>query len=460
VQDEKNAASSRCDTSDTARSNPRSDADAAQRPAQPGAGISRRQFLTGVAAATGALTLSRGRAAAQFAGALPDPGASGIEHIVVVMMENRSFDHYLGWLPGADGMQDGLSFFDKDGVAHPTHPLAPEFRGCEHPDPDHSYEAGRSAYNDGACDGWLVTGNNDPFAIGYYAQADLGFHGKAAPEWTTFDRYFPGILGPTFPNRIYQHAGQTDRIKNTFNVCQLPTIWDRLAEAGLTGRYYYHDLPFLALWGKKYRSISKRFPSFLKDCITGNLPNVSFVDPRFLGQERGAACDDHPHSDIRYGQAFLNLVYKALTLTRNWSKTVLVINYDEWGGFFDHVAPPVGPIPDADAAAGSDGRRGFRVPCLLIAPWSQKGVVSHDLYDHTSVLKMIEWRWGLDPLTVRDEAANNLAEALDFSRPRHTIPQFSVRRPPSSAGCMTSMKVSDEDFQGLGRLARSHGWRT
>lgn len=459
MQDEKNAASIRSDSPDSELSTPSAATGTPQTRIRPAGGISRRQFLGGVAAATGALALGGGRAGAQMLAELPDPEMSGIEHIVVVMMENRSFDHYLGWLPGADGMQEGLSFFDADGVAHETHRLAPEFRGCEHPDPTHSYEGGRAAFNGGTCDGWLVAGSNDPFAIGYYAQEDLRFHGQAVPKWTTFDRYFPAILGPTFPNRIYQHAGQTDRISNTFKICKLPTIWDRLADAGLTGRYYFHDLPVLALWGTKYRKIAKRFPSFLKDCITGKLPHVSFIDPRFIGQERGAANDDHPHADIRNGQAFLNLVYKAVTQTRVWSKTVLIINYDEWGGFYDHVPPPAGPLPAADEEAGSDGLRGFRVPCLMVAPWSQPGVVSHTVFDHTSVLKMIEWRWGLDPLSVRDEAANNLAEALDFSRPRRTAPQFKVKRAPRGPGCEPGVQSYNEDWHGLRDLALNHGWR-
>ena len=376
------------------------------------------------------------------------------------MQENRSFDHYLGWLPGADGIQAGLKFIDKNGVEHFTRRLQGEYRGCAHPDPTHSYDGGHTTYNGGSCDGWLQAGSNDTFAISYYGQRDLAFHGRAVPEWTTFDRYFPAILGPTFPNRIYQHAGQTDRISNTFDICQLPTIWDRLADAGLTGRYYYNDLPVLALWGVKYKSIAKKFSVFLRDCITNRLPNVSYIDPQFIGQEKGDATSDHPHADIRNGQAFLNLVYKAVTQTPVWNKTVLVMNYDEWGGFFDHVPPPAGPIPDADASVGSDGLRGFRVPCLLISPWAKKGLVSHTVYDHTSILKMIEWRFGLEPLSIRDEQANNMAEALDFSqRPRRKAPQFVVRKAPRNRGCQPQLESVNEDFVGLREHALSYGWR-
>src|SRR5439155_11634829 len=118
--------------------------------------FSRRDFVLGSAAALGSLGLSRDAAAAVrrlgLPAALPSPARSGIDHIVVVMMENRSFDHLLGWLPGADGKQAGLSYSDSSGVAHATYPLAPDFQGCGHPDPDHSYAGGRVQYNNGACD--------------------------------------------------------------------------------------------------------------------------------------------------------------------------------------------------------------------------------------------------------------------------------------------------------------------
>src|SRR6516225_8302818 len=144
--------------------------------------VSRRRFLLGCAGAIGALGLSGRVSAAGLA--LPAPARSGIDHIVVVMMENRSFDHLLGWLPSADGRQEGLSYFDAAGVAHPTFPLAPDFQGCTFGDPDHSYEGGRIQFNNGTCDGWLRTGSGDLFPIGYYVQQDLPFLGQAASRWT------------------------------------------------------------------------------------------------------------------------------------------------------------------------------------------------------------------------------------------------------------------------------------
>src|ERR1051325_2924996 len=154
------------------------------------------------------------------------------------MMENRSFDHLLGWLPGADGQQAGLTYVDAANVSHATYLLAPDYQGCGHPDPDHTYEGGRIEFNNGACDGWLRAANDD-YAIGYYTDADLPFFAGAARDWTTCDRYFAAIMGPTFANRIFQHSAQTDRITNSFTLCELPTIWDRLIERRISAKYYF-----------------------------------------------------------------------------------------------------------------------------------------------------------------------------------------------------------------------------
>jgi phospholipase C len=394
--------------------------------------ISRRLFLASAATAAGAAALGchdLGITSPPLDDLvlplLPDPASCGIDHVVVFMMENRSFDHFLGWLPGADGRQAGLTYTDAAGVPHSTFPLAPDFQGCAYGDPDHSYAGARVEYNGGACDGWLRA--NDVYSIGYYRQADLPFLGRAVPDWTSFDRYFCAILGPTFPNRIYQHAGQTDRLENSTDPSTLPTIWDRLADRGVPGRYYYGDVPFLGLWGAKYTPISLPIDAFYQDCAAGTLPAVSFVDGPFLTELTGTGVDDHPHGDIRAGEAMMNKIYRAVTQSPAWNRTVLVINFDEWGGFFDHVPPPVAPIPPADRAAGNtDGLRGFRTPTVLVSPFARRRHTSHTLYDHTSVLRMIEWRWGLTALTVRDATANNLANELDFKHRNLEAPQYLV----------------------------------
>jgi len=424
--------------------------------------VTRRRFLEATVGATAGLALGGvpSALAARRNNPLPKPNKSGIEHIVLVMMENRSFDHFLGWLPGADGKQAGLSYTDAAGVSHPTFALAPDYQGCGHPDPDHSYDGARVEYNGGACDGWLRAGSNDIYSIGYYTQDDLAFFKGAAPAWTTCDRYFAAVLAPTFPNRIYQHAAQMDRLDDSLlPLSTLPTIWDRLADHSLSAKYYFSDFPFLALWGAKYAGISHPIAEFFADCAAGNLPRVSFVDPRFLLEEEGLSGDDHPHADIRNGEFFLNTIYEAVTSSPAWSNTVLIINYDEWGGFFEHVPPTAAPIPPADTALGSDGFRGFRVPALVISPWSPRGTVAHGLYDHTSVLKMIEWRWNLRPLTVRDSTANNLAEALDFSHPDLTAPLFTVPAGPFGGACPpTTPAAAIENSQLALQMAADFGF--
>src|SRR5262249_4308780 len=184
----------------------------------------------------------------------------------------------------------------------------------------------------GRCDGWLQA--SDVFSIGYYEQSDLAFLGAAAAGWTVCDNYFAAILAETYPNRFYQHAAQTDRMHNSNALSALPTIWDRLQAAGIGGKYYFNDAPFTALWGSKYLGMTRPYTEFLADCATGSLPAVSFIDPRFEDETSGTSNDDHPHADIRNGEYFLNQIYDAVTRSPNWPHAILIINFDEWGGFF------------------------------------------------------------------------------------------------------------------------------
>jgi phospholipase C len=408
--------------------------------------IDRRRFLRDLLGASGA--------AAAAEAAVP-PESSGIEHIVLVMMENRSFDHMLGWLPNANGRQAGLTFTDAAGVPHDTYRLRRNWKGCGHPDPSHSYGGGRAQYNGGAMDGFLRSGANDEYAIGYYRQADRPFMGALARHYTTGDNYFCSILGPTFPNRIFQHAGQTDRTSNTETLCRLPTIWDRLAAAGVSGRYYYSNLPLLGLWGLKYRPIAARVDRFFEDAAAGTLPAVSFVDPRFTVSPASVfSNDDHPHSDIRAGDAFLADLFRAASTGPGWPGTVFIVNYDEWGGFFDHVPPPRVVAPNATDPDLVDGRAllGFRVPLVVASPFTRGNAVfprvSHQRFDHTSVLKLIEWRFSLEPLGARDasEEVGNLASLLRTGAPRLDLPDLPAPEAPRPQwGCTSGPERHDED---------------
>jgi phospholipase C len=408
--------------------------------------INRRQFIRRAAGAVSTATLVSSAGSQRVAGqeqTLPRPEASGIEHIVVVMMENRSFDHLLGWLPGANGKQAGLSYPNSNGEAQPTWPLT-SYVNCSHPDPDHSYAGGRSEYDNGKMDGWLTTSTNDTFSIGYYVEADLPFYAALARNFTTLDNYFPSILSSTFPNRVFQHAAQTDRLSNTVDLSTLPTIWDTLADAGISNKYYFSNVPFLALWGTKYLGISALFADFLADAAAGTLPAVSFLDPRFTILDDGLGNDDHPHADLRAGEAFLGQVYRAITSGPGWPNTVLVINRDEWGGFYDTVVPPRVIAPndvDTDLINGQ-ALLGCRVPVVLVSPFTRSSnpatpLINSSLYDHTSVLKLIEWRYNLPPLTSRDasDEIGNLAQALNFATPNLTVPSLPVISPPFPTPC-------------------------
>lgn len=417
----------------------------------------RRQFLTAAGMLAVGAVATAGTAAPRASSAtvstLPPPADSGIDHVIVVMMENRSFDHFVGWLPGADGAQSGLSYVDRYGQRHSTHHLG-DFQGCGHPDPDHSYEGGRIEFNAGRCNGWLRAGENDDFAVGYYDSSDLDFWRQAGPDWTVCDRYFAATMAETYPNRFYQHSAATDRSHNSTVTSTLPTIWDRLSTAGLRGRYYFNDVPFTALWGTKYLDISHPYPQFLADCASGDLPEVTFLDPRFSDEGSGTSGDDHPHADVRAGEQFLAEVYGAVTKSPAWGRTLLVVNYDEWGGFYDHVAPST--APDADPA---NALRGFRVPSLVISPRARRRHVAHETYDHTSVLRAIEWRWNLAPLTPRDRAARNIAEVLDFTSPPNLLaPRYLVAPFVAGPACAPVGPPAAEEWSGLKDKALADGW--
>jgi phospholipase C len=392
--------------------------------------LSRRRFLGATA-----LALAGARPLAQAALAkLPPPARSGLDHVVLVMMENRSFDHLLGWLPGADGKQAGLTYTDTAGTPHQTFPLAPDFQGCKYHDPDHSYDGGRVEWNNGACDGWLRAGQNDLFSIGYYRQQDLPFLGKIAPAFTACDRYFAPILAPTFPNRFYSLSAVTDRLSNVQTRVDLPTIFDRFAAKRIPAAYYHGNFDFLLLY-QRYNAISHPYAKFFEQAKTGKLPAFSYVDPSFTFDDAGPQSgsqgnDDHPHADLRAGEWFLSQIYSAVTRSPAWPRTLMIITFDEWGGFFEHVPPPAAPDVKPEYQ-----QRGFRIPAILISPFARRRHVAHGVYDHTSVLKLLEWRFGLEPLSMRDAEAANLAGALDFSKRTLAVPKVVVPKLAVGASC-------------------------
>ena len=286
--------------------------------------------------------------------------------------------------------------------------------------------------------GFLRAGSNDVYCIGYYGESDIPFYASLALNYITCDRYFSPILGPTFPNRMFLYAAQTDRLTDSVAPSTLPTIFDRLANANVSHAYYFNNVPYLALWGIKYLDITKTYSQFKEDAANGTLPAVAFLDPRYTILDDGTGNDDHPHADIREGDRFLYDVFEAVSQGPGWSSTVLIINFDEWGGFFDHVAPPRAQAANAVDTDIVDGKTllGMRVPVVVASPFSAGNpaspAVNSLVFDHTSVLKFIEWRWNLPPLTPRDASSdvNNLAYVLDFNNPQTAVPNVPKPHTP------------------------------
>ncbi len=420
---------------------------------EPEAFHSRREFLQRTAVAGGlaagmGLALHPDTVVAQAARRqrrvqLPSPRNMPIDTFVVLMMENRSFDHYLGWLPGADGRQAGLTFTDRHGAAHATHRLTTEFQGCAFLDPDHSWEGGRTELGGGRMDGFLKAAS-DTFSIGYYTEPDLPFTPHIAKTFTVFDRFFCSLLGSTYPNREYMHAGQSyGRIDNTLPLgasdLGFPdtTIFAALSRVGVSNQYFFTDIPVSALWGAPGLLRSSPVQLYYEQAATGTLPAVSFVDPSFNGEDTGTSGDEHPHGDVRVGQAFIADVVHALLESPQYQRAALFIVYDEWGGFFDHVAPPRVPDLRSSSDLSKDfGQMGFRIPAVMISPYARRGHVDHSIYGFESILKMIRYRFGISPLTPRDLYANNIAHAFDWeSKPRYDIPDLPAAQHVIASAC-------------------------
>ena len=414
--------------------------------------ISRRNFIAGSLGAAALASVGLAACGSSDPGstddggaALPDPNDAPFDTVVMLMMENRSFDHMVGWLPGADGKQAGLRYVDQRGHSHDTYKLAPDWQGCELQDPNHTSPAMATHFADGSCDGFLKTQpQGDLFPIGYYEADDLPILAALMQGYTSFDKYFASMLGPTWPNRLYALCATTDLSETGIfpgpgqpKPVHLETaIFDRVRDAGLSAGYYYFGEPMTGLFASgKYDDISHRIEKFFHQAEAGTLPNVVFVDPDYTAHAEfnGTSNDYHPYGSVEVAEAFVAKVHDVLAASPQWDKMVFVLNFDESGGFFDHVAPPrvqdhtvlPGPGPNPDLK-----RLGFRVPAVAMGPFAPQQLDQSGPYEHCSVLKMIEWRWGLEPMTVRDRRAKNLADALDFSKRRDpiTLPHFTPER--------------------------------
>jgi phospholipase C len=419
--------------------------------------LSRRSFLGRSAALGGAVALSRlgwlglGDAVASPAGravrspgSLPHPKLPAgtdtlpkIEHIVVVMMENHSFDNYLGMLGRGDGFaldargRPTASNRDDQGkVVRAFHmPSACQLSKA----PGQNWSASHTQYDNGRNDGFVRA--SGPVAMGYWTKNDLPFYYGLARTFPLCDRWFGSCLGQTYPNRRFLLAGTAHGLVST-DVSKIlaPSppnglIFDQLNAHGISWRNYFTDLPQTGLYkavvdndGDKLVSINQ----FYADAAAGTLPGVSLVDPGFDSEE-----SEENDADIQIGESFVSRVVNAAMHGPAWSKTLLIWLYDEHGGYYDHVPPPRAVKPDdipadihvpPDQPGGYD-RYGFRVPAVIVSPYARRNYVSHAVHDHTSILNLVETKWNLPALTFRDANADNLLDSLDFA-------QQAFREPP------------------------------
>jgi phospholipase C len=218
------------------------------------------------------------------------------------------------------------------------------------------------------------------------------------------------------------------------------TIFAALKKRNINGTYFYSDLPVSAFWGQAGIARSQPVANYYTQAAAGTLPPLSFVDPSFMGEDQGTSGDEHPHGDVRTGQAFMSDVVNAFIESPQWKRGALFIVYDEWGGFFDHVAPPRVPdIRNSNDLNQDFGRMGMRIPALAVSPYIKRKHVDHTIYGFESILKMIRYRYGIDPLTRRDAYAHNIAHAFDFaSKPKLDNPGLPNAPTVASAPCSVS----------------------
>ncbi len=438
--------------------------------------LRRRDFLARTATLAGAAGMASllpaetllAEAAKRARTPFPKPRDMPIDTFVVLMMENRSFDHYFGWHPRADARNSGLTYPNLDGTQQfPTRHLTPDFQGCDFRDPDHGWKGGRHQFNGGKMDGFY-SGNedgtgSDEFALGYYLKEDLGFLPAAADAFQLYDRYFCSIMASTYPNRHYQLAAQNGGQKSNelppeteqSTGFQWETILDRAKARGVTVAYYVSDLPVPALYGARGLSWVRPASQFYIDAAAGNLPQICFVDPPFRdgGGGDGISADDHPHGDVRLGQAFMSDVAHAFMESPQYRRGAMFINYDEWGGFFDHVKPRHVPDDRENRADTFEdwSLTGFRIPAVAISPYARAkkagANVSHMTATHESILKLISYRFGLGYLTKRHRYASNIGRAFDFSLRDFDPPELpdpeAVSAIPCSVGGSARPKPHD-----------------
>lgn len=389
---------------------------------------------------------------------------ANIEHVIVLMLENRSFDHLLGLSPNVNGIKDK----QLSNLLDPTQPASvqnPSFLARDGAPwttvgkngPSHSLNStteqifgskagptGGVPTNSGFVQNYVSALHSDhvqptPDILGTIMRAfEIGrlpaLH-TLAQEFAVCDRWFAEVPGPTMPNRWYIHAGTSagyahNNWKRDWN---MPTIYNRLEDQGKTWAIYFSDQNDVA----HFTSINTRRPNFrlydtfAADARAGNLPNYTFIVPQFFSSQAGQPVNSmHAPQDLRPGDLLVADTYDAVRSNDvAWQKTLLVVTFDEHGGFFDHVLPPAAPNPDGINSPAPDdsatftlpsfdfSRLGLRVPTILASPWIAKGKVISRPLQHTSVLATLRDLWNVAPLTERDKSATSfLPELSDTAR--------------------------------------------
>jgi phospholipase C len=435
--------------------------------------LNRRQFLGGGLAGASLLLAACGRSSSAPSsssttilkrkgilepGSLPYPKlAPGtdqlpeIDHFVVLMMENHSFDNILGLIGRGDGFTLGPNgqptAKNPDGQGNYIHAFHMPTE-CQTDGVGNDWKVTHEAYDGGTCQGFVTSTSAE--AMGYFTKDDLPFSCGMASIFPIADRYFCSAMAQTDPNRRYLIAGTSLGLINDTFPSELPpngVIFEQFNKHGISWKDYYSTLPTLGVFlpllsDPALSSGVAHIDQFYVDAAAGKLPSFSLVEPNYDKQS-----EENPQ-DIQFGDQFVSQVVNAVMSSPNWPKTMLIWTYDEHGGYYDHVPPPAAVPPDdvppalvaGDPPGGFD-RYGFRVPCAVVSPFAKKNYVSHTISDHTSILKTIEEKWNLPALTRRDANANSLLDMLDFdSKPAFLEPPKlpAAANPTIKAGCLTT----------------------
>ena len=374
-----------------------------------------------------------------------------IRHVIVVMRENRSFDHLLGRLhgqgqPGVDAVP--ASWVNPDQTGNPVAPYRANTT-CIQLDPDHQWTSMHIGIDGGKMDGFvdsaaISTGTSGQFVMSYYERADLPFDYWIASTWALHDRHFASIASGTTPNRAFLLLGTNAGVRDTGGGVpdpSTPSIMKELEDAGYTWGVYSNGSLFSGALAYSHDDANAYcFDDFLQRLDTGTLPNVAFVDA--VDQ----LTDDHPAADLQEGEAWVRNLYEHAIRSPQWSRLAIIWTYDEAGGFADHVPPP-----DACVARPEDAdyfELGPRVPLAVISPYARPRHVSHVVEDHTAITRFIETVFGLPALTARDANSPALLDLFDFS----CTPPMLVPPPapfPGTGGCMRTQRIRFDFGNGM-----------